>query len=102
MKRGELYPMVVGLLMENPKLRDDDNLLEAAVCRRYNSNFDNMTASEFVVLRDTLGYPSRESIGRIRRLAQDNVEELQASSLCTRKRTELEKDWKEYVRNGKG
>lgn len=100
MKRGELYPMVVGLLMENPKLRDDDNLLEAAVCRRYNSNFDNMTASEFVVLRDTLGYPSRESIGRIRRLAQENVEELQASSLCTRKRTELEKEWKEYVRNG--
>lgn len=100
MKRGELYPMVVGLLMENPKLRDDDNLLEAAVCRRYNSNFDNMTASEFVVLRDTLGYPSRESIGRIRRLAQENVEELQASSLCTRKRTELEKEWKEYVRHG--
>lgn len=102
MKRGELYPMVVGLLMENPKLRDDDNLLEAAVCRRYNSNFDNMTASEFVVLRDTLGYPSRESIGRIRRLAQENVEELQASSLCTRKRVELEKEWKEYVVNGKG
>ncbi|MBP5307212.1 MAG: hypothetical protein J6Y79_04090 [Paludibacteraceae bacterium] len=100
MKRGELYPLVVGLLMENPKLRDDDNLLEAAVCRRYNSNFDNMSASEFVVLRDTLGYPSRESIGRIRRLAQENVEELRASDECQRKRTELEKEWKGYVAHG--
>ena len=102
MKRGDLYPMVVGLLMEHPKLRDDDNLLEAAVCRRYNPNFDNMTASEFVVVRDKLGFPSRESIGRIRRLVQENVEELQASDECTRKRTELEKEWKEYAVNGKG
>lgn len=100
MKRGELYPLVVGLLMENPNLRDDDNLLEAAVCRRWNPHFDEMNASEFVVLRDTLGYPSRESIGRIRRLAQENIEELQASLKCKRKRTELEKEWKGYVTNG--
>lgn len=102
MKRGELYPVVVWLLMENPNLRDDDNLLEAAVCRKWNENFDTMSASEFVVLRDTLGYPSRESIGRIRRLAQENIEELRASENCQRKRTELEKEWKEYTRNGKG
>ena len=97
MKRGELYPVVVGLLMENPNLRDDDNLLEAAVCRQYNPNFDTMSASEFVVLRDTLGYPSRESISRIRRLVQEQTEELRASEKCERKRTELEKEWKEYV-----
>ena len=30
-------------------------------------------------LRDKLGFPSRESIGRIRRLVQENIEELQAS-----------------------
>ena len=100
MKRGELYPMVVGLLMENPNLRDDDKLLEAAVCRRWNPHFDEMSASEFVVLRDTLGYPSRESIGRIRRLAQENVEELRTSDECQRKRTELEKEWKGYVAHG--
>ena len=100
MKRGELMPLVIGLLMENPKLRDDDNLLEVAVCRRYNASFDEMSAAEFVAIRDALGFPSRESIGRIRRLAQEQYEELKASNECTRKRTELEKDWKEYVRHG--
>lgn len=100
MKRGELMPMVIGLLMENPSLRDDDNKLEAAVCRRFNPCFDNMTASEFVATRDQMGFPSRESIGRIRRLVQENYDELKASAECNRKRVELEKEWKEWVRNG--
>ena len=95
-------PMVIGLMMENPRLRDDDNLLEAEVCRKYNPCFDRMTASEFVAVRDRMGFPSRESIGRIRRLVQEHYDELKASEECTRKRTELEKDWKEYVMNGKG
>lgn len=98
MKRGELFPMVVGLLMENPKLRDDDNLLESAVCRRYSPEFDRMSASEFVVLRDAMGFPSRESIGRIRRLAQETIEELQASEECKRKRVQQEDEWKGFVK----
>ena len=100
MKRGELMPIVIGLLMEHPRLRDDDNALEVAVCRKWNSEFDRMSAAEFVNLRDALGYPSRESIGRIRRLAQQNIEELQASEKCKRKRIKLENEWKEYVTNG--
>ena len=100
MKRGDLYPMVVGLLMEHPRLRDDDNALEVEVCRKWNGVFDQMSAAEFVNLRDTMGFPSRESIGRIRRLAQQNVEELQASEKCKRKRVKLENEWKEYVVNG--
>lgn len=102
MKRGELYPLVIGLLMENPKLRDDDNLLESAVCRRWCPEFDRMSASEFVTQRDAMGFPSRESIGRIRRLAQETIEELQASSQCKRKRKALEEEWKEFARHGKG
>lgn len=97
MKRGELFPMVLGLMMAHPKLRDDDNLLEAEVCRQYNPSFDTMTAAEFVAVRDAMGFPSRESIGRIRRLVQEHYDELKASEECTRKRTELEREWKEYV-----
>ncbi len=97
MKRGELYPMVLELLMVHPSLRDDDNALEVAVCRRWNKQFDTMAAAEFVALRDSLGFPSRESIGRIRRLVQENVEELAASEQCKRKRKALEDEWKEYV-----
>lgn len=101
MKRGELYPIVAGLLMEHPRLRDDDNALEVEVCRKWNGDlFDNMSAAEFVNLRDTLGFPSRESIGRIRRLVQEKVEEVQASEKCKRKRVKLENEWKEYVTNG--
>ena len=101
MKRGELYPIVVGLLMEYPRLRDDDNALEVEVCRKWNGNlFDTMSAAEFVNLRDTLGFPSRESIGRIRRMVQEADEELQASEKCKRKRSKLAKEWKEYVTNG--
>lgn len=97
MKRGNLYPIVLELLMVHPKLRDDDNQLEIEVCRRYNSCFDRMTASEFVASRDRMGFPSRESIGRIRRLVQQHIEELQASEDCKRKRTKLEEEWKEFV-----
>jgi hypothetical protein len=97
MKRGELYPIVLELLMVHPSLRDDDNALEVAVCRRWNKQFDTMAAAEFVALRDSLGFPSRESIGRIRRLVQENVEELAASEQCKRKRKALEDEWKEYV-----
>lgn len=100
MKRGDLFPMVVGLLMENPKLRDDDNLLESAVCRRYSPEFDRMSAAEFVSLRDAMGFPSRESIGRIRRLAQAQIDELKASEDCQRKRIKLEDEWRDYTRNG--
>ena len=102
MKRGDLFPMVVGLLMENPKLRDDDNALEIEVCRRHCQSFDNMTAAEFLAVRDRMGFPSRESIGRIRRLVQENIEELQASEECKRKRIKSEEEWKEFVTNGKG
>lgn len=101
MKRGELFPMVFELLMNHPSLRDDDNALEIAVCRKYCNEFDNMTAAEFINLRDRLGFPSRESIGRIRRLVQEQIEELQASEECKRKRITLAKDWKEYLRHGK-
>jgi hypothetical protein len=100
MKRGELFPLVVGLLMENPRLRDDDNLLESAVCRRYSPEFDRMSAAEFVTLRDAMGFPSRESIGRIRRLAQETIEEIKASDECKRKRVQLEDEWKGFVKHG--
>lgn len=96
MKRGQLYPLVVELLMERPNLRDDDNALEIAVCRRWNSVFDSLSAEQFILMRDKLGFPSRESIGRIRRLVQNDVEELGASLKCHRKRTTLAKEWKEY------
>lgn len=100
MKRGQLHPIVLELLMNNPNLRDDDNALEIAVCRRYDSYFDRMTASEFLAYRDRMGFPSRESIGRIRRLVQQEIDELGASPKCQRKRTKLAKEWKEYVTNG--
>ena len=100
MKRGDLYPIVLELLMVHPLLRDDDNALEVAVCRRWSPRFDSMSAAEFVTLRDSLGFPSRESIGRIRRLVQENVEELSASAQCKRKRVEKEEEWKEFVTNG--
>lgn len=102
MKRGDLYPIVLELLLAHPLLRDDDNALEIAVCRRWSPQFDGMSAAEFVQLRDSLGFPSRESIGRIRRLVQANVEELGASNRCKRKRVEKEDEWKELVRVGKG
>lgn len=102
MKRGDLYPIVLELLMVHQQLRDDDNALEVAVCRRWTAAFDTMSAAEFVALRDRLGFPSRESIGRIRRLIQENVEELAASSQCKRKRVEKEKEWKEMVTHVKG
>lgn len=101
MKRGELYPIVLELLMVHPLLRDDDNALEVAVCRRWSPQFDSMSAAEFVSLRDSLGFPSRESIGRIRRLVQEHIEELSASAQCKRKRVEKEEQWKELVRVGK-
>ena len=101
MKRGELYPVVLELLLNNPKLRDNDNALEIEVCRKQNPEFDFMSAAEFINLRDALGFPSRESIGRIRRLVQENIEELKASEECTRKRMKLEGEWKEFVKDGK-
>jgi len=102
MKRGELYPLVLGLMLAFPNLRDDDNALEIEVCRNVNPAFDRLSAAEFINLRDRLGFPSRESIGRIRRLVQENIMELQASEDCKRKRIKLEEEWKEFARNGKG
>lgn len=102
MKRGELYPVVLELLLLHPMLRDDDNALEVAVCRRLSPAFDSMSASEFISTRDRMGFPSRESIGRIRRLIQENIEELAASPECKRKRVEQKEEWEEFAANGKG
>lgn len=102
MKRGQLFPVVFELLMNYPRLRDDDNELEVAVCRRVNPSFDSMSAAEFINLRDRMGFPSRESIGRMRRLVQEKIEELQASEECKRKRIKMEEEWKGFVTNGKG
>ena len=96
MKRGQLHPIVTELLMNYPNLRDDDNALEIAVCLKWNCYFQSMSASEFILRRDELGFPSRESISRIRRLVQQEIEELGASLKCQRKRTKLAKEWKEY------
>ena len=96
MKRGQLYPIVLELLMNHPHLRDDDNWLEVEACKKWNSWFGRMSAEEFIRRRDEMGFPSRESIGRIRRLIQTEIEELGASPKCHRKRTTLAKEWKEY------
>ncbi len=78
MGKWSLYKTIETLLKENPKLRNDDNLLEAAVCRAWNPHFDDegFKAAEFIVLRDTLGYPSRENITRTKRRVQADHKEL--------------------------
>lgn len=96
MKRGQLRAIILELLMNYPNLRDDDNALEVQVCRWWHYCFDSMSAADFIQKRDEMGFPSRESIGRIRRLIQTEIEELGASPKCHRKRTKLAKEWKEY------
>ena len=81
MEKWSLYNTIETLLRENPALRENDCLLEAAVCRAWNPRFDDddFKASEFIVLRDTLGYPSRENITRTKRRVQADHKELQKS-----------------------
>ena len=96
MKRGELYNMVLEIMLTEPATRDDDNTLESEVCKRFNPAFASMNAVDFVNSRDTMGFPSRESIGRIRRMIQEAIPELQATEKCKRRRRKLETEWKEY------
>lgn len=77
MAKTELYLTIQRILADNPHLRSgNDDLLEAEVCRKWNPNFDSMSAAEFIVLRTTLGYPSREYICKTKRLVQRENEQL--------------------------
>lgn len=77
MKKNWLYATIERLLKEDPRLRSDDNALEIEVCRSWNRNlFESMKVAEFMSLRQTLGFPSRDYISKTRRLVQANNEEL--------------------------
>lgn len=77
MKKNWLYTTVERLLTEEPQLRNDDNALELRVCREWNGKlFAEMKADEFMSLRHTLGFPSRDYISKTRRLVQANNKDL--------------------------
>lgn len=77
MKKTWLYATIETLLKENPSMRKDNNAVELAVCREWNGKLlESMKAEEFLNLRDTLGYPSRENITRTKRRVQEDNEDL--------------------------
>lgn len=98
--------LVKEILTDKPETRNDDNLLWLESVRAVVKNFkygNKMTELTFAyVLKNihSLGLPSFESVSRSRRKLQEKYPELRGSEYVRRKRSEREKVYREYAKNG--
>ena len=74
-----LTQYVEGILEKDRKARDSDSYLYLEVCRQYNPIALNLSFDEVMRNLKTYGYPSIETVGRIRRKLQEEQPELRAS-----------------------
>lgn len=64
------------ILKENERARADDDYLYCVVLNRMGLSLTKITAKDFLLGYRAEGYPTLETIGRLRRKAQERNEEL--------------------------
>lgn len=64
------------ILLENEKARADDDYLYCVVLNKMGLSLSQITAKDFLLGYRKKGYPTLETIGRLRRKAQERNEEL--------------------------
>ena len=94
MKLNSIKPVVLEVMEKNEKARDDDMLLYALVCRKFNADIPNKSFTFALIHHQELGLPNFESVGRCRRKIQNEREDLQSSESAKRAKTEKEKEYK--------
>ena len=102
----EITKLVKTILEEKPETRDNDNLLWLESVRtvvrdfKYGNKMTELTFAYVLKNIHSLGLPSFESCSRARRKLQEKYPELRGTEYAKRKRTEREKVYREYARNG--
>lgn len=91
--------IVKALLLENPWVRDSDDLLYFKVCERVNPDFVFCSFQEFMYKRKEMGFPPFESVRRTRQKLQAQHPELKGSSATVAARAAKEEEFKEFARS---
>lgn len=91
--------LVEDALINDPKLRDDDNLLYIHICKRINPIVIGMNFETVLTNRAHMGIPSMETVGRCRRKIQETHPNLRSSKKVEDARYEHYKEVMEYASN---
>jgi len=91
------HQLVEDALINDPKLRDDDNLLYISVCKRINPHVIGMNFEDVLTNRSSMGIPSIETVGRCRRKIQETHPNLRSSKKAEDARYDQFKEVMEYV-----
>ena len=93
MKQKKVEARVRVILENDPKTRDDDNLLFLEYCAMAGVDIHKSFRE---LMLDNI--PSRESVTRCRRKIQEKDESLRGTRKIQRVRRELEEEYREYAR----
>jgi hypothetical protein len=85
-----LKELVINILETCPPARDSDDRLYVEVCKAKNRDVSNCSFEKFMLNRNKYGVPSYGSVGRARRKAQAEREDLVGISKRLRKNLEQE------------
>lgn len=92
----DLEKRVRKILKDEPATRGSDDLLYLILMRQTLEDVENMKVSAFILNYRKWGFPSIESVGRVRRRIQAKNEALKPSREVQLLRKENEKSYYEY------
>jgi hypothetical protein len=97
MKMKELTPLVMRIMNNMSDARGNDDLLYSCVLRCLGANLD-VSACEFFRTYRKAGYPTMETVGRLRRMIQADYPELRADESTTNRRKKQEEEIHEFFK----
>ena len=101
-KMRDISRKVEGILLTNERSRNSDNILYLEVIRKVahteGINLDAMNVPEFFLHLGDYGFPSYETVSRVRRKLQEENPWLEASKRVKEGRAEKEAEMREWAR----
>ena len=97
MKMKELTPLVMRIMNNMSDARGNDDLLYSCVLRCLGANLD-VSAAEFFRTYRKQGFPTMETVGRLRRMIQAEYPELRADESTTNRRKRQEEEIHEFFK----
>ena len=94
-KIKNLEKEIVNILIMYPDTRDDDYLLFYRLCLSKNIDVTEISVSDFLQHRKTLGFPNWETVGRVRRKLQEKYASLRSEKY--KYKQSRQKAFKEYA-----
>lgn len=100
MRLGKIKEVVLDILETTPAARDDDMVLYALACKKFNPHIDLSGSFSFVLINhECFSIPNYDSVGRCRRKIQAERPDLQSSEEAKRVKAERIAEYREFSRS---